>query len=131
MIAGYYLNGVELVGGIPGTVRFDLGTENKVVERIQRTIHEVFNGSSASKPPILYGRSTANQRIESWWSILRKHCAQFWMNLFQLLKEDDHFDGSFLDKSLIQFCFMDIIQVRNNCGVKIQRTEFFIIFRRI
>ncbi|KAB0799539.1 hypothetical protein PPYR_07419 [Photinus pyralis] len=58
----------------------------------------------------LYGTSQANQRIESWWSILRKQNAQFWMNIFQSLKEDGYFSGTYLDKSLIRFCFMAIIQ---------------------
>ncbi|CAH0563093.1 unnamed protein product [Brassicogethes aeneus] len=58
----------------------------------------------------IYGTSQCNQRIESWWSMLRKHSAQFWMNLFQGLKEDGHFTGSALDKALIQFCFLGILQ---------------------
>lgn len=66
---------------------------------------------SYSCDPFIYGRSTANQRIESWWDILRKHCAQFWMNLFQDMKDNLMFDGNFLDKALIQFCFMNLIQV--------------------
>ncbi|CAG9764650.1 unnamed protein product [Ceutorhynchus assimilis] len=51
-----------------------------------------------------------NQLIEAWWSMLRKHNAQYWMNVFQMLKEDNLFDGSFLDKSLIQFCSTPLIQ---------------------
>ena len=88
-----------------------MGTENKTVEHIHTSLRELFDESTHTKPPFLYGKSVNNQRIESWWSILRKHSAQFWMNLFQMLKEDDYFDGSFLDKSLIQFCFLELIQV--------------------
>ncbi|KAJ8308434.1 LOW QUALITY PROTEIN: hypothetical protein KUTeg_013308 [Tegillarca granosa] len=58
-----------------------------------------------------------NQRIEAWWSHLRSHNVQFWMNMFQTLKNDDHFDGNVLDKNLIRFCFMRIIQDELN-GVK-------------
>lgn len=112
-MAGYYLNGIQLVGGCPKTIRSDMGTENKTVERIQTSLRELFDDIVNTKPPFLYGKSVNNQRIESWWCILRKHSAQFWMNLFQVLKEDDHFDGTFLDKSLIQFCFTDLIQVRS------------------
>lgn len=88
-----------------------MGTENKTVEKIQTSLCELFNEADHEKPPFLYGKSVNNQRIESWWAILRKHCAQYWMNLFQKIKEDDYFDGSFLDKSLIQFCFNNLIQV--------------------
>ena len=64
----------------------------------------------------------SNQRIEFWWGILRKRCSQYWINLFEELKEDGHFTGDFLDKSLIQLCFMNIIQVqttlmRNVCNL--------------
>lgn len=106
------MNAIKLIGGFPKTVRTDMGTENKSVENIQRVLHELFVNEDAERPPFLYGRSTHNQRIEAWWSILRKHSAQFWMNLFQMLKEDNLFDGSFLDVALIQYCFMDIVQVR-------------------
>lgn len=42
----------------------------------------------------------------------------FWMNTFKALKENEHFSGAFLDKNLIQFCFLDLIQVteRLRCG---------------
>ncbi|CAK6970288.1 uncharacterized protein LOC119785590 [Scomber scombrus] len=58
----------------------------------------------------LYGRSTANQRIESWWGILRKQSVQFWMNLFKSLQDAGHFSGDALDKSLMQFCFLELVQ---------------------
>jgi hypothetical protein len=29
-----------------------------------------------------YGKSTSNQRIEAWWSLLRKYKSQFWIELF-------------------------------------------------
>lgn len=80
--------------------------------------------------PFVYGRSTANQRIESWWGILRKHCAQFWMNLFQEMKDNFIFDGNFLDKALMQFCFINFIQVHftiiNVCLLMLhERTTIF------
>ena len=42
---------------------------------------------------------------------LRRQHAQFWMNLFQDLKDSDSFSGDFLDKSLIQFTCLEIIEV--------------------
>ncbi|KAG5880860.1 hypothetical protein JTB14_034269 [Gonioctena quinquepunctata] len=82
-----------------------MGTENGYVEQMQN-----FFGDRNLGAIFIYGMSTANQRIESWWNILRKHTAQFWMNLFQSLKDNGHFNGSFIDKSSVQFVFMDIIQ---------------------
>ncbi|XP_031333705.1 uncharacterized protein LOC116163746 isoform X2 [Photinus pyralis] len=110
VIGGYYLDVVKEIGGCPLTVRCDMGNENKTLEHLQVTLNEVFKDGTCRRPPFIVGKSTHNQRIEAWWGVLRKHSAQFWMNLFQTLKEDNLFDGSFLDKSLIQFCFANLIQ---------------------
>ncbi|KAG5884206.1 hypothetical protein JTB14_030808 [Gonioctena quinquepunctata] len=105
VISGYFMNTVESLGGCPKMIRTDMGTKNGYVEQMQN-----FFGDRNLGAIFIYGRSTANQSIESWWNILRKHTAQFWMNLFQSIKDNGHFDGSFIDKSLVQFVFMDIIQ---------------------
>lgn len=114
VIGGYYINAVKEIGGCPRRVRFDCGTENLYVEKFQQIFRESpadnFDTTFGDKS-FMYGTSQSNQRIEAWWSILRKHSAQFWMNLFQELRENGHFSGSELDKSLIQFCFLMIIQV--------------------
>nr|XP_015840129.1 PREDICTED: uncharacterized protein LOC107399007 isoform X1 [Tribolium castaneum]XP_015840130.1 PREDICTED: uncharacterized protein LOC107399007 isoform X2 [Tribolium castaneum] len=86
-----------------------MGTKNYYLEQIQLFFKRLEDDEHAP-PAFIYGASTANQKIECWWSILRRHNAQFWMNLFSKLKEDGYFAGTFLDKSLIQFCFMDIIR---------------------
>lgn len=99
-----------MIGGCPETLRCDMGTENTCIERMQKSLHELF-GTNSSKPCFIYGKSVHNQRIEAWWSILRKHNAQFWMNIFHKLKDEGHFCGTYLDKCLIQFCFMELIQV--------------------
>nr|XP_023016431.1 uncharacterized protein LOC111505790 [Leptinotarsa decemlineata] len=100
VIGGYFLEAVKSNGGCPRTLRTDMGTENGVKKRIQKAFHEVF-AESTNLPCFLYGKSMHNQRIESWLSILSKHNAQYWMNSFQTLIEDNLFDGSFMDKSLV------------------------------
>ena len=65
----------------------------------------------ADERSFMVGQSIANQRIEAWWSILRKECAQFWMNLFAELKHEGDFTGNWMDKELLRFCFMQLIQV--------------------
>ena len=62
-----------------------------------------------------YGSSHHNQRVESWWSFLRKHCTQHWMNIFQDLMDANMYTGDLLDKNLSQFCFMKLIQVIMFC----------------
>lgn len=115
VIAGYFLDAIKLANGCPEILRSDMGTENGTMEKMQKGLHELFDDPLSNRQSFIYGKSTHNQRIEAWWSTLRRHNSQFWMNLFQMLKEDSLFTGSFLDKSLIQFCFMALIQV-SNCG---------------
>lgn len=113
IIAGYFIETISDLGGTPLTVRADLGTENGVVHQLQTFLRDqsIDSNIHTNLPPFIYGTSTTNQRIEAWWSILRKHHSQFYINLFQELKENGLYSGSFLDKSLIQLCFMQLIQV--------------------
>ncbi|KAF3845993.1 hypothetical protein F7725_003071 [Dissostichus mawsoni] len=54
--------------------------------------------------------SMTNQRIEAWWSILRKGRSQFWMELFADLRDAGYFNGSHEHQCLLRFCFIDVIQ---------------------
>ena len=92
-------------------VRADRGTENGQVQVLQRLMRSNHNDALAGRHSFIYGKSIANQRIESWWSTLRKECSQFWMNLFSEMKDNGEFSGDFLDKNLIRFCFMKLVQV--------------------
>ncbi|XP_029975096.1 uncharacterized protein LOC115408457 [Salarias fasciatus] len=109
IVGGYYIEAVEKLGGCPRIARGDLGTENVKVRDFQRFLRRnIQDGSSIDS--YIEGASTANQRIESWWGSLRKESMDFYITLFVDLKDRGLFDGEYLDKSLIQFCFMGIIQ---------------------
>ncbi|KAJ8014721.1 hypothetical protein DPEC_G00018660 [Dallia pectoralis] len=110
LIGGYYMEAVEKLGGCPRIVRGDRGTENGHVRDCKRFLHRnIHNGSAVDS--YIEGASTANQRIESWWGFLRRESMEFYICLFADLKDRGLFDGVYLDKGLIQFCFMGIIQV--------------------
>ena len=111
LIAGYFIEAVLDIEGCPRRMRADRGNENGVARDLQTFLRRNHEDSLADQKSFVYGRSIANQRIEAWWNILRKECAQYWMNLFSQLKDDGLFTGDFLDKNLIQFCFMELIQV--------------------
>lgn len=115
VISGYYIETVKSITAVPRTVRTDMGTENIYIEDMQIYLHETaengWRDADGGLPPFMYGSSHSNQRIEAWWSILRKHNSQYWMNLFSELKDEGFFTGTFIDKSILQYCFMDIIQV--------------------
>jgi len=50
-----------------------------------------------------YRRSTANQRIESWWGM----CAQFWMDYFQAIKDQGYFSGDYYDIHYVDIAYVD------------------------
>lgn len=110
VIASYYLDSVEKCGGCPTLVRADLGTENTHLTQMQTFLR---SDDDQEQNCVILGSSTNNTRIESWWAICRKHCANFWMRLFHHLKEDGYFTGDVIDVGLIQFCFMKMIQVNS------------------
>ena len=112
LIANYFMRAVQMRNGCPIKVWADRGTENTYVKDLQIFLRRNNLDRFAGHRSFLTGKSTANQRIESWWGILRKECIQYWMNLFSSLKDDGMFTGYELDKSLIQFCFMGLIQVK-------------------
>ncbi|KAI9538512.1 hypothetical protein NQZ68_031325 [Dissostichus eleginoides] len=109
IVGGYYIEAVEKLGGCPRIVRGDKGTENVKVRDFQRFVRRNIQDGSAIDSYI-EGASTANQRIESWWGFLRRESMEFYICMFTDLKNRGLFDGAFLDKSVLQFCFMGIIQ---------------------
>lgn len=109
LIAGYFVDAVSKIRGCPKIVRADMGTENGTVRQLQIFLREDVTCNPNSV--FLYGTSRCNQRIESWWGILRKEFAQFWMNVFESFKDDGYYSGDYLDQELIRFCFLEIIQV--------------------
>jgi len=108
VIGGYYLEAVSDLAGCPKIVRTDDGTENGLIRQFQLFFHR---SSNDSYPPYISGASTANQRIEGWWSVLYKQCAEYWISMFKVLRSNGLHDGTFLDMTLTQFCFTAVLQV--------------------
>lgn len=111
VIGGYFINYVETLGGCPRRIRADRGTENGHVAHMQRFLRENDDDRFAGENSFLYGRSTANQRIECWWGILRKENTEYWISTFRKLLNDGEFNGEDVEKELIRLCFLRIIQV--------------------
>ncbi|KAK3097954.1 hypothetical protein FSP39_014819 [Pinctada imbricata] len=126
LIAGYFIHAVSDLHGCPKTVRADLGTENGTVRQMQVFLRDAEENENDA---FLYGTSRCNQRIESWWGILRKESAQFWMDIFEKFKDDGYYSGDFLDQHLIRFCFLNMIQSELNTvaetwnGHRIRKTK--------
>ena len=75
VIANYFLDCVKKNGFAPRQIRMDFGTENIYCEDLQ-----VFFTNDADS--FRYGRSTANQRIEAYWSRLKKFRLCWWIQYF-------------------------------------------------
>ena len=108
IIARYYIEALASLKRLPYFIRTDLGIENGHIAEMQSYLRR--NGPGRNHA-FLYGTSLHNQRIESWWGILRRQCAQFWIELFVQMKHDGHFNGDFIDKNILQYVFIDQISV--------------------
>ncbi|XP_059188561.1 uncharacterized protein LOC131971250 [Centropristis striata] len=110
VIAQNYLNCLSECGIIPMRLRTDCGTENGRMVAIHCTLRSSHTDDYAGAASHLYGSSTANQRIESWWSYFRKQRSQFWMDLLNDMRERNLFNGSHEHTCLLRFVFMDVLQ---------------------
>ncbi|KAH3719823.1 hypothetical protein DPMN_062707 [Dreissena polymorpha] len=114
IVANYFMDSVRKKGGCPKRVRTDLGTENVYIEQMQMFLRRDHGDEFSGERSFLSGKSTYNQRIEWFWGLLRREMGQYFMDLFSDLGNDinDLYCGDVLDKSLIQFCFLELIQVQ-------------------
>ncbi len=65
VVAQYYFNYFQRMGGTPPIVCADCGTENVHVVAIQRFFRASAEDSFAGDKSFMYGKSTSNQRIEA------------------------------------------------------------------
>ncbi|XP_048124321.1 uncharacterized protein LOC125310724 [Alosa alosa] len=110
VVGGYYTEAIERVGGYPRLLRTDMGTENVVLRDMQVYLRRNDEDNRAGQSSFLTGVSTANQRIESWWGVMRRQGMEHWIQMFSELKDEGLFTGDYLDKALIQLCFMGPIK---------------------
>ena len=83
VIANYYLCCMKWLNLIPCIVRGDCATQNVIVCRIQPFFCRNHTDSQSKDRSFIYGHSTANQHIESWWSKLFKSMTSWWITLFR------------------------------------------------
>ena len=111
IIAGFYLNFIKRVGGVPRVVRGDAGTENIWVRDMQRAFRFNDRDNMSGMNSFISGRSSGNQRIERFWGTLRLGFTAFWRNYFRdmvdrgLLRTDDP-----VHLECLRYCFMSLIQ---------------------
>ncbi|XP_034562257.1 uncharacterized protein LOC117828944 [Notolabrus celidotus] len=110
VIKNNFIDCIRSVGVVPMKLRTDCGTENGDMAAVQCTLRHHHSDYHAGARSHLFGSSTSNQRIESWWSLFRKQRGQFWMELFGDLRDKGLFNGTHEHLCLLRFCFMGILQ---------------------
>lgn len=90
VIAKYFLECIESVGGCPSVVRGDHGTENAAVAKMQIAFR--INDGVGAEKSFLYGASTSNTRIESLWGQWRRSKCHWWIELCRGLRVGGLFD---------------------------------------
>ena len=111
VIAKYYLDAVKQIGGAPRKMRSDDGTENSLVEALHTYLRYSTSNDNTDLCCFAIGRSTANQRIEAYWSQLVKDAPGWWINFFKDLRDLNLFnDSDPVHVECIRFCFMHILR---------------------
>ena len=111
VITNYYLECVKELQGCPRLLWTDPGTENATIATMQCYLrandHDDLSGEKAHR----YGSSTGNQRIECWWSHLKKSRTSWWINFFKDLRDRGVLlDGDTYHMECLWFCFNEVIQ---------------------
>ena len=110
VIANYFLNCIQQVGGTARVIRDDMGTENCRIAAIQRYLRIDSEDSWAGEKSFLYGKSVSNQRIEAWWGQLRKGSSDWWLNHFKNLRDEGLYcDANVVHVECLLFCYMAIL----------------------
>lgn len=85
----FFLEAVQNEGGCPIVLRSDNGTENTVMAAMQCYFRCDGQDERPGINAHIYGSSHSNQRIEAWWSYLRKARTNWWINFFKDLVDTD------------------------------------------
>ncbi|KAK6189737.1 hypothetical protein SNE40_001736 [Patella caerulea] len=122
VICRYFSKCVRALGGVPKTIRADRGTENVNVEDMQCILRHLQEENPVS---FIYGKSTGNQRIESWWSKLGLYGMTSWISHFKNLSNYGIIDTSKeLDIQCILFCYIHLLHDELNEIVRLWNAHY-------
>ena len=111
-ISYFYVNCISSLKCVPRRIRGDRGSKNVVVAGTHRYLRGENQDSMSGHSSFLFGSSANSQRIELWWSILRRQNSAWWINFFKYLQGEGLFDPSLNHhKKCIKFCFSGILQI--------------------
>ena len=111
VIVNFFLDAAKQLNGIPLRIRCDDGSENSIIEPIQIALRSLDDDEFSGAGSFLIGTSSANQRIECYWSQFRKERPMWWRDFFKDLVNVGMLDiGVPAVTECIRYCFMDILR---------------------
>ena len=115
MTTSAYLNFISELEAIPRRIRTACGTENRVLAAIQCYFQKEHTDEFAGDKAHIYGSSYSNQRIETWWSCLRRNLGSFIINFFtEMVESGECNPADELEKECAKFCFTEVIKKEFN-----------------
>ena len=93
-VGAQYLEAIRQLGVIPVFVRSDRGGETTVMADIHWHMRMAEDPEAPAIPfpdCWMYGKSTANQRIESWWAQLYEKVVGRWIRFFDRMRADNSY----------------------------------------
>lgn len=111
-ISKLYLDMVSEHGRVPKVIRCDAGTENVVVKDLQLLLRNNHEDVIQGGPCCIVNRSTGNQRIEAFWSFLKRIFTVKWRNMFMDLEQIGLFESASPDDiENMRMWFSSVIQL--------------------
>ncbi|RPB03860.1 hypothetical protein L873DRAFT_1786820 [Choiromyces venosus 120613-1] len=101
---------VEISNRTAVLIQSDKGTEMVLLAASHVTLRCANHPSLKFSEIYCFGKSIKNQHIEAWWNLLTEGQTQEWKVYFAELENEGLFVGSDLDKSCLQFIYMEIIR---------------------
>jgi hypothetical protein len=118
----YFLQAVRKYG-FPKRVRSNKGTETVLMAECQVLFRQNKKPDLPFSKIYMFGTSTRNQRIESWWNLLTTAQTEPWKILFETLEAEGFFDGSIYDIVALRFIYMPFLQEHIQTFVEVHNTH--------
>ncbi len=124
VVANYFLSTVQELGGVPRLIRSDKGTENTRIAVLQKMFRMNDRDGLACDKSNIQGKSTANQRIEAFWSKLKQGGGGWWVNFFKDLRDSGIYrDHDPLHRECLELCFMNVLRQELYSVAKLWNTK--------
>lgn len=124
VVADYFLSTVQQLGGVPRLIRSDKGTENTLIAVLQKLFRNNDRDELAGDRSIIQGKSSANQRIEAFWSKFKQGGGGWWVNFFKDLRDSGTYrDHDPLHRECIKLCFMPVLRQELYSVAKLWNTK--------